>query len=117
MRIVLRGLLAGVAVDAPVLRQVHAALAAKDASELAIITRHFPDVSRQGLQALLQMYGDSAVLYEAEKPSKAYLVCNVLSNLKWIADRLDGVRVTFDLADLRGYAYYSGARLRFMQMG
>ena len=110
MRIV-RGLLAGVVVDAQVLRQVHAALAAKDASELAIITRHFPDASRQGLQALLQMYGDASVLYEAEKAFQSIPgVRNVLSNLKWISERLDGVRVTFDLADLRGYAYYSGAR-------
>ena len=108
---IVRGLLAGVVVDAQVLRQVHAALAAKDASELAIITRHFPDASRQGLQALLQMYGDASVLYEAEKAFQSIPgVRNVLSNLKWISERLDGVRVTFDLADLRGYAYYSGAR-------
>ena len=33
-----------------------------------------------------------------------------LANLKWLASHLDGAKVTFDLADLRGYAYYSGAR-------
>jgi ATP phosphoribosyltransferase regulatory subunit len=32
-----------------------------------------------------------------------------LSSLKWLASHLDGTGVTFDLADLRGYAYYSGA--------
>jgi ATP phosphoribosyltransferase regulatory subunit len=37
-------------------------------------------------------------------------VRDALSNLKWLASHLDGVRVTFDLADLRGYAYYTGAR-------
>ena len=33
-----------------------------------------------------------------------------LSDLKQLAARLEGARVSFDLADLRGYAYYSGMR-------
>ena len=41
----------------------------------------------------------------------------VLSNLKWLASRLDGASVTFDLADLRGYAYYSGARFAIYAPG
>ena len=32
-----------------------------------------------------------------------------LKDLKWLAGHLDGASVSFDLADLRGYAYYSGA--------
>jgi ATP phosphoribosyltransferase regulatory subunit len=32
--------------------------------------------------------------------------------LKWLAERLEGVRIGFDLADARGYAYYSGMRSR-----
>src|SRR3990167_842719 len=43
---IVRGLLAGVAVDAPLLSRIHAALAAKDASELASLTRDFPAASR-----------------------------------------------------------------------
>ena len=31
-------------------------------------------------------------------------------HLKWLAGHLQGAKVSFDLADLRGYAYYSGAR-------
>ncbi len=108
---IVRSLLAGVPVEAQVLREVHAALAAKDASELAILTRNFPAASREGLLALLQLYGDESVLIEAEKALKRTpAVHNVLSNLKWIADRISGMPVTFDLADLRGYAYYSGVR-------
>ena len=33
-----------------------------------------------------------------------------LADLKHLAQKLDGARVSFDLADLRGYAYYSGMR-------
>ena len=109
--LIVRSLLAGVPVDAQVLREVHAALAAKDASELAILTRSFPVASREGLLALLQLYGDETVLIEAEKALKRTpAVRDVLLNLKWIAERISGTPVTFDLADLRGYAYYSGVR-------
>lgn len=108
---IVRSLLAGVSVDAQVLREVHAALAAKDASELAILVRDFPAPSREGLLELLQLYGDGSVLVEAEKALKRTpAVRNVLLNLKWIAERIGDVPVTFDLADLRGYAYYSGVR-------
>ena len=108
---ILRSLLAGLTVDAGVLSQVHAALAAKDASELAALTGKFPSATREGLAALISLYGDAAVLDEAEKclpPTPA--VRAALSNLRWLASHLNGASVTFDLADLRGYAYYSGAR-------
>ncbi len=108
---IVRSLLAGVMVDGQVLRAVHMALATKDASELAALTRGFPAASRDGLQALLSLYGDAHVLDEAEKALKSMpCVAETLSNLRWIASRLGDVRVTFDLADLRGYAYYSGMR-------
>ncbi|MCD2513710.1 ATP phosphoribosyltransferase regulatory subunit [Comamonas endophytica] len=108
---VVRSLLAGVALEAPVLHAVHAALASKDASELARLTRDFPAASREGLKALLQLYGDVQVLDEAGKALAGVPgVSEVLAHLKWLAARLDGVNVTFDLADLRGYGYYSGTR-------
>jgi ATP phosphoribosyltransferase regulatory subunit len=40
-----------------------------------------------------------------------------LSSLKWLASHLGDTRVTFDLADLRGYAYYSGARFSIYAPG
>ena len=108
---IVRSLLAGVPVDGQVLGQVHAALASKDASALASLTRNFPSHSREGLAALVSLYGDAKVLDEAEKcmpPAPA--VREALSNLRWLAGHLEGAKVSFDLADLRGYAYYSGAR-------
>jgi ATP phosphoribosyltransferase regulatory subunit len=108
---IVRSLLAGVPVDAAALGRVHAALAAKDASELAALTKNFPAAAREGLLTLVSLYGDEKVLAEAEKklPTSAVLR-EALSNLKWLAGHLQGAKVSFDLADLRGYAYYSGAR-------
>ena len=108
---IVRSVLAGIPVEAQVLRTVHSALAAKDASELAQLTRNFPQASREGLKALLSLYGGLEVLDEAEKALEFFpAVKSVLSNLKSMAERLGDVPITFDLADLRGYAYYSGLR-------
>ena len=101
--------------DAPLsaekLSLIHAALAAKDASELALLTLDLPNASRQGLLALVGLYGDDKVLLEAEKHiPQTPMVRQALANLKWLASHLNGCKVTFDLADLRGYAYYTGAR-------
>ena len=66
---IVRALLAGVPRRAPTRwPQVHAALAAKDATELAAADpRLCPPPVRQGLLALVQLYGDESVLDEAEK--------------------------------------------------
>jgi ATP phosphoribosyltransferase regulatory subunit len=108
---IVRSLLSGLPVDASVLARVHAALATKDASELRALTRNFPAAAREGLLALVSLYGDAKVLAEAAKvlPSGAALR-DALANLEWLAGHLQGARVSFDLADMRGYAYYSGAR-------
>lgn len=117
-----RALLAGVPADAEVLAQVHAALAAKDASELAACTRDFPPASREGLLALVSLYGDAAVLNEARKALPALpAIGEALDHLRWLADHvgshLDGAAVSFDLGDSRGYAYYSGARFAIYTPG
>ena len=109
---------AGVPMSATRMSAIHAALAAKDAGELSALTREFPNDCRQGLLALLQLYGDQSVLVEAEKALQRFAgIGEVLSNLKWLASRLEGAQVTFDLADLRGYAYYSGARFAIYAPG
>ena len=115
---IVKALLEGVSFEDDLLAQVHAALAAKDRSELSRLTRNFSPSSRQGLLALVQLYGDEKVLLEAEKvlpPSST--VREALSNLKWLASHLDDAKVSFDLADLRGYAYYTGARFSIYAPG
>ena len=108
---IVRLLLEGTSADSATLTNIHAALAAKDASALADATQALPPAARDGLQALLGLYGGISVLDEAARvlPASAGMTA-VLSQLRQLAGHLDGVRVTFDLADLRGYAYYSGAR-------
>ncbi|MEY4712742.1 MAG: putative phosphoribosyltransferase regulatory subunit [Pseudomonadota bacterium] len=113
-----RAVLAGLPVDAAVLARVHVALAAKDSSELAALTRDFPRASREGLAALVNLYGDGSVLAEAQRclPDTP-AVREALATLRWLAAHLEGTRVSFDLADLRGYAYYSGARFAIYTPG
>lgn len=108
---IVRALFAGVPVDAATIARVHAALAAKDASGLRDITAGFPAAAREGLLALLHLYGDAAVLDEAAKVlPDTVAMRQALADLKQLAQRLEGAHVSFDLADLRGYAYYSGMR-------
>ena len=112
---ILRGVLAGVVVDAAALTDVVAALAAKDVAALNALTRHFAPEARAGLLALPTLYGDTAVLAEARRRLPARpLVSAALDDLAWLAQHVSrahpGVQVGFDLADMGGYAYYSGAR-------
>lgn len=123
---IVNSLLAGASVNGKTLALIHAALAAKDASELGSLIASLKDgisaVARDGLKALLQLYGDEKVLAEAEKilpPSTGLKAA--LQNLKWLAAHTRGekgdVKVSFDLADLRGYAYYSGTRFAIYGQG
>ena len=64
---IVKALLEGVPLAAAALAQLHAALAAKDSSELAVLTRNFPVAARQGLLALVQLYGDEKILVEAQR--------------------------------------------------
>ncbi|KPF53686.1 ATP phosphoribosyltransferase regulatory subunit [beta proteobacterium AAP51] len=112
---VLRGVLAGVPLDAAALQEVVQALSEKDASALAQLTRHAPEEARRGLQGLLRLYGGDEVLQaaRAELPQRP-LVQQALDQLQWLASHLraafPALRIGFDLSDMSGYAYYSGAR-------
>ncbi|HWS05376.1 MAG TPA: ATP phosphoribosyltransferase regulatory subunit [Burkholderiaceae bacterium] len=115
---VVDALLAGAPVSAPLLGQLLAALAAKDSSEVAILSRSLPAPTREGLLALVQLYGDQGVLDEARIALRSTPgIETALTNLKWLASQLGDVRVSFDLADLRGYSYYSGARFSIYAKG
>ncbi|WP_394757331.1 ATP phosphoribosyltransferase regulatory subunit [Rhodoferax sp.] len=115
---IVHALLKGVPLEGALAEQIYAALAAKDGSELSVLTRNFPPSSRQGLLALVQLYGDEKVLLEAEKALQPLpAVREALLNLKWLASQLDGAKLSFDLADLRGYAYYTGTRFSIYAPG
>ncbi|QAZ41102.1 ATP phosphoribosyltransferase regulatory subunit [Methylibium sp. Pch-M] len=112
---IVRGLLAGVACDPARLNEVYAALAAKDGTALQALGSGFAAEVRQGLQALTSLYGDGEVLdIAAARLPQRPLITAALADLRRLAAHAaiahPDVRVGFDLADLSGYAYYSGAR-------
>lgn len=112
---IVRAVLAGVPVDVSVLDQVYAALDSKDAPTLRELSRTFPAEARRGLLSLVSLYGGLDVLDAArrELPPRAAITTALdeLAKLATHAASRDGaVEVGFDLAELSGYAYYSGAR-------
>jgi ATP phosphoribosyltransferase regulatory subunit len=119
---IVRGVLAGVPIDAAQLNEVVGALASKDASALGELSEGFPDEARRGLRALLSLYGDAEVLDAARRELPARpLVASALDDLAWLAAHVlrvhPQVRVGFDLGDMSGYAYYSGARFALYGAG
>jgi ATP phosphoribosyltransferase regulatory subunit len=113
-----KALLADVSLSPARLAEVHAALAAKDSAELSALTRDLPQTVYQGLLALVQLYGDAGVLAEAEKTLPALpAVREALQSLRYLAQHLPAAQLSFDLADLRGYAYYTGVRFAIYAPG
>jgi len=116
---IVSSLLADARISSPAaLARLHAALADKDASELASLLAEEPGISAasaDGLKALLQLYGDEQVLSDAERVLKRVPgALQAIEGLRWLATQVQhlggDVKLGFDLADLRGYAYYSGTR-------
>jgi len=98
--------------------EIQAALAAKDAAAIARIARHSDAAVRLGLQNLTRCYGDVQVLSQARTVLPDLpAISQALDELQWLAGHLKGTPVSFDLADLRGYAYYSGARFAVYAQG
>ncbi|MGS0758827.1 ATP phosphoribosyltransferase regulatory subunit, partial [Roseateles sp. GG27B] len=67
------------------------------------------------MQSLLTLYGGIDVLETARQQlPKHSLITQALDDLQWLAKHLQQshpeVSLSFDLADLTGYAYYSGVR-------
>ena len=108
---IIDALLQGVVLSAGQETRLHAALANKDAASLSQLTRDLPADVRASLCLLPQLYGDESVLDEAKKHLlRSPMLDTSLSQLKWLAQRVGSINTTFDLADLRGYAYYTGMR-------
>lgn len=118
---IVRCLLSGMLVDATVFQNIYNALSEKDAGELRVLTRSFPAEVRQAILALLNLYGDADVLDEAQRvlPQRK-AIAQALDDLRWLAQSVKQshqVRVSFDLADLRGYGYYTGTRFAVYSQG
>jgi len=116
---IVSSLLADARISSPAaLTRLHAALADKDASELASLLADEPGISTasaDGLKTLLQLYGDEQVLSDAERVlMRVPGALQAIEGMRWLASQVrhlgGDVKLGFDLADLRGYAYYSGTR-------
>jgi ATP phosphoribosyltransferase regulatory subunit len=98
--------------------EVYAALASKNSSLLAELSQNFPSDIQKGLLSLIDLFGDASVLSKALKtlPAKPQIKL-ALEQLKWLSEQLPQVKFQFDLADARGYAYYSGLRFAIYAKG
>jgi ATP phosphoribosyltransferase regulatory subunit len=122
---IVSAVLADAAISPAMVGRIHAALAVKDASGLAELLRQqraVPARAAQALQALLQLHGDRTMLAQARKALAGIEgVATALDEMERLADHLGGLfgdlTLSFDLADLRGYAYYSGIRFALYGRG
>lgn len=119
---IVRGVLAGLPPEDSVLAQIYAALAAKDQAAMDAVSSALPRQAREGLSALLRLYGGQEVLEAARNTLPQHpLIAAALDDLAWLARHLHQaypeVRIGFDLADHSGYAYYSGARFAIFAAG
>jgi ATP phosphoribosyltransferase regulatory subunit len=111
-------LLAGTSISAETREQLHQALASKDLTGIQSLAKGLPANIQQALIELVQMYGDISVLTQAKKTFAAWpSILQSLQELRHIAEAFKHVQVTFDLADLRGYGYYSGVRFAMYVAG
>jgi len=116
-RIVSR-LLEGQALSEEQRHAIHAALAIKDASALTRLSAGWAPAVREGLLALVDLYGDISVLDRAATRLPDHPeITQALAQLRWLAEQIPGVAVSFDLGDSRGYAYYSGMRFAIYAKG
>ena len=111
---IVRAVFGGAAVDENVID----ALARKDAAALDDLAGALSPEARLGLAALLRLYGGDEVLAAARDAlcgdASQASISRALDDLAWLAEHVKrahpSVRIGFDLADISGYAYYSGAR-------
>jgi len=115
---VIDAVLAPVSLDPARVALIHAALATKDVAELQALSHDLPERVRHDLCALPRLFGGVSVLAEARRTLQASpALHNALDNLAWLAGQVQGMDVSIDLADLRGYAYYTGMRFAVFAQG
>lgn len=111
----LQGVLDGAVLAPDAVAALTAALASKDLAALADLAAPLPPDTRAALLALPGLYGGPEVLELAARRLPDHpLISAALADLDGLAAQLGAahpeVRLGFDLADLQGYAYYTGIR-------
>jgi ATP phosphoribosyltransferase regulatory subunit len=109
---VVDGVLHGLSIKPALVEVIHSALAAKDVALLGELAQGLPAGVQSALQALVHLYGGPEVLDQAQAVLPATPVLQqALKDLRWLTQQVPkGVEVSLDLADLRGYSYYTGMR-------
>ncbi len=119
---ILRGVLGEVDLAKGVLESLVAALAAKDRDRADEHSVGLTAATRRALSDLCGLYGDDTILDKARQclPANA-AISKALDDLQWLAGHVarsyTDVRIGFDLADMGGHAYYSGARFAIYAPG
>ena len=111
---VVAALLADAGVDANQTHAIHQALARKDVVSLATLTAGMPQPSGDALRLIPDLFGDLSVIETARAAlPQSPMLTQALDELAQLGQqmaRLGQTAVSVDLADLRGYAYYTGLR-------
>ena len=95
-------------VSADLEARLHEALEAKDVPELEVLAAGLDAATRQALRALPGLYGDASVLSCARAVLPHHPeILSALDDLARLSQD-NGLPVSIDLCDLRGYHYHSG---------
>jgi ATP phosphoribosyltransferase regulatory subunit len=106
---IFRALVAGLGLTPAVEQQLFEALQAKDVPTLRELTANLPELIRNGLLALPELYGGVEVIRGASVCLPMLPeITRALGDLQRLAGELADLPLSFDLADLRGYHYHNG---------
>lgn len=114
---VVDAVLQGQSLSLDAVAKLHSALSAKDVATLSQLSHALPTSVQKALLTLTRLHGGIEVLDQAEAllPASAALD-QAIADLRWLAQQVvNDADLSIDLADLRGYSYYTG--LRFSVFG
>jgi ATP phosphoribosyltransferase regulatory subunit len=119
---IVRGLLDGSTAGAALTGALVDALAAKDRALVDRLSAGLVPQVRAALRELLSLYGGDEALTRAEAVLPAHpMIVAAIGDLRLLArhvrEAYPEVSVGYDLADVGGYAYYSGARFAVYAQG
>lgn len=108
---VIDAVLAPVSLAPARIADIHAALTAKDVPALQQLAAGLPASVGRDLVLLPGLFGDASTLDRARAQlTSSPALHAALDSLDWLCRHVSGMDVSVDLADLRGYAYYTGMR-------
>lgn len=108
---IFRSLIRRSGIEPAIEEELTAALQRKDRTTLLGLTRNLKSELQAALLSLVDLNGDLQMLQQAQQRLPQYAeIKQALQDLRRVAQQVEalGVRVSFDLAELRGYHYHSG---------